>query len=148
MPWLKKPNKKERPRRKQLTEERKIAAGLYNTPTWRQLRTDTVRRLPCCAVCLCRLSGAVLTMAQEVHHLEPILSGIDDAQRATLAYAPDNLVPLCRSCHRQIHTSGLRNVNKQQLWQILDALHSGATAAEMGEIVVRILMNDNGKKEF
>lgn len=148
MPWLKRPNKKKLPRRKQLTEERKIAAGLYNTPTWRQLRTDTVRRLPYCAVCLCRLSGAVLTMAQEVHHLEPILSGIDDAQRATLAYAPDNLVPLCRSCHRQIHTSGLRNVNKPQLWQILDALHSGATAEEMGEIVVRILMNDNGKKEF
>lgn len=148
MPWLKKPNKKERPRRKQLTEERKIAAGLYNTPTWRQLRTDTVRRLPYCAVCLCRLSGAVLTMAQEVHHLEPILSGIDDAQRATLAYAPDNLVPLCRSCHRQIHTSGLRNVNKPQLWRLLDALHSGSSAEEMGSLVTKILMEDNGKKEF
>ena len=148
MPWLKKPNKKNGPRRKQLTEERKIAAGLYNTPTWRQLRTDTVRRLPYCAVCLCRLSGAVLTMAQEVHHLEPILSGIDDAQRATLAYSADNLAPLCRSCHRQIHTTGLRHVDEGRLWRLLDALHSGSSAEEMGALVTKILMEDNGKKEF
>ncbi len=139
MPWLKKAPKPRRSRRRD--ERKKIAARLYNKAAWRHLRASTMDRMPYCVACLCRVSGGRLTPAEEVHHLTPILSGMDEAQRADLAYAPDNVAPLCRRCHRLIHEQGLRGIDEARLWRLLDALHNGATTEEIGRIISEILGN-------
>lgn len=139
MPWLKKAPK---PRRSRCRDERKkIAARLYNKAAWRHLRASTMDRMPYCVACLCRVSGGRLAPAEEVHHLTPILSGMDEAQRADLAYAPDNVAPLCRRCHRLIHERGLRGIDEARLWRLLDAVHDGATTEEIGRIISEILGN-------
>lgn len=139
MPWLKKAPK---PRRSRCRDERKkIAARLYNKAAWRHLRASTMDRMPYCVACLCRVAGRRLAPAEEVHHLTPILSGMDEAQRADLAYAPDNVAPLCRRCHRLIHEQGLRGIDEARLWRLLDALHNGATTEEIGRIISEILGN-------
>lgn len=139
MPWLKKAPKP--PRSRKYDERKKIAARLYNKAAWRHLRASTMDRMPYCVACLCRVSGGRLTPAEEVHHLTPILSGMDEAQRADLAYAPDNVAPLCRRCHRLIHEQGLRGIDEARLWRLLDALHNGATTEEIGRIISEILGN-------
>lgn len=139
MPWLKKAPKP--PRSRCRDERKKIAARLYNKAAWRHLRASTMDRMPYCVACLCRVSGGRLTPAEEVHHLTPILSGMDEAQRADLAYAPDNVAPLCRRCHRLIHEQGLRGIDEARLWRLLDALHNGATTEEIGRIISEILGN-------
>jgi len=86
MPWLKKAPKPRRSRRRD--ERKKIAARLYNKAAWRHLRASTMDRMPYCVACLCRVAGRRLTPAEEVHHLTPILSGMDEAQRADLTSLP------------------------------------------------------------
>lgn len=139
MPWLRKAPKPRRSRRRD--ERKKIAARLYNKAAWRHLRASTMDRMPYCVACLCRVAGRRLTPAEEVHHLTPILSGMDETQRADLAYAPDNVAPLCRRCHRLIHEQGLRGIDEARLWRLLDALHNGATTEEIGRIISEILGN-------
>ncbi len=137
MPWLKKAPKPRRSRRRD--ERKKIAARLYNKAAWRHLRASTMARMPYCVACLCLVAGRRLTPAEEVHHLTPILSGMDEAQRASLAYAPDNVAPLCRRCHRLIHEQGLRGIDEGRLWRVLDALHAGAATEDLGEIIAELL---------
>lgn len=141
MPWIKKPERKPS-RRWENRERKKEAAKLYNKMAWRNLRAETVARMPYCVLCLCRKEGARLTPAQEVHHLTPIMTGADDLQREVLAYSPDNVAPLCRSCHRLIHERGLRGIDETKLWNLLDALHGGADTAELGKMIAGI-MKDN-----
>ena len=149
MPWLKKPEKKARPKRwREEGERKRIAAKLYNKTAWRNLRASTVARMPYCVVCLCLKDGARITMAEEVHHLTPIMSGMDDDQRASLAYAVDNVAPLCRRCHRLIHERGLRGVDEERLWSLLDALHTGADNETLSRMTAELITGSNGEKDI
>lgn len=141
MPWLKKPPRRARTRSS--NEHKKIAGRLYNKSAWRRLRDDTLSRLPYCVVCLCRINEPMLRRAEQVHHLVPILSGMDDEQRAALAYAPDNVAPLCCRCHRQIHEQGLRGVDVERFYRILDALHSGVSVQTIGSLIAEINVKTN-----
>lgn len=63
---------------------------IYNSKLWGALRLDQLRRKPLCAYCL-ELGNIVA--ADTVDHIEPHRG--DDA----LAFDPDNLQSLCKSCH-------------------------------------------------
>lgn len=55
---------------------------------------------PLCAECE---RCGVVRLAQEVHHVIPVESVVTRGAMERLMYDPDNLVPLCRECHRAIH---------------------------------------------
>jgi len=61
--------------------------GLYNTAKWRSLRKRIITEAPYCVKC-----GANKNL--QVHHKIPPRGDED------LFYDIDNLVPICRSCHR------------------------------------------------
>ena len=112
---------------------------LIRTRRWRSLRAEILRRRPLCADCESR---GVYTPATEVHHIRP-LEGIADTERMkTLAYDPENLVPLCHECHRRRHEqlpthaqriaglgskgAGIRRArNKAEVDEIFEKLHRG-----------------------
>ena len=55
---------------------------------------------PLCEDCLER--GMVVAV-EEVHHIIPFMSGVDDAEKMALAVDPKNLVSLCHDCHLKRH---------------------------------------------
>lgn len=62
----------------------------YNTARWQRLRASVLAREPLCRECA---GHGVVTAAQVVDHITPVVDGGGDAR--------DNLQPLCASCHNQ-----------------------------------------------
>ncbi|WP_169980902.1 HNH endonuclease [Tautonia rosea] len=61
-----------------------------SSPRWRRLRAAILLDKPLCEDCEAK---GTTTPATEVHHIQ------SRARRPDLALDPDNLKPLCRSCH-------------------------------------------------
>jgi len=59
---------------------------------WRRLRRMVLAEQPLCRRCLER--GEV-RLAEHVHHLRPLVAGG--------THERDNLMPLCRKCHAEVH---------------------------------------------
>ena len=70
---------------------------IYNTPQWRKLRLAHLMQHPLCEQCL--IEGKT-KLAEEIHHIRPISSGI--------AFDPYNLMSLCVEHHHEIHKN-MRN---------------------------------------
>ena len=82
-------------------QRRKERQDIYNTKRWKDLRRLMVQEHPLCEDCLKR---GVLTPTDEVHHLKsPFRKGLTPEEKERLAYDPNNLVCLCRSCHIKRH---------------------------------------------
>lgn len=73
---------------------------LINCYTWQQIRAKKLHECPLCERCT---SKGRVTAAEEVHHVIPIESGFGPEEMARLAYSPDNLMAVCRRCHRELH---------------------------------------------
>lgn len=73
------------------------ARRIRSTQRWRSVRASVLARAPLCADPLGehRAAGRVV-VAEEVHHRLPL------EDRPDLAFALDNLMPLCRRCHEAI----------------------------------------------
>lgn len=145
MPWIKKAAPKPRTRRPDGLRK-KEAAAIYNKQAWKRLRAAVVERMPWCVACLCRRESPALTIAEEVHHLRPIMAGQGRDARLRLAYDPGNLCPLCRSCHRLLHLQGLKGIDTDAFRTVLDTLHEGATPERMAETVTTILERSESEK--
>lgn len=131
MPYLKRPLKRVR----KPTPYKRAAMKYYAHPGWRRLRAETLSRLPWCVMCLCRSPLRMVT-AQEVHHLHPIQSGGTDDARTALALDPDNVCPLCRRCHSELHSKGIsEEIDMDFFSTMLQALHQGCGSHELGVMI-------------
>lgn len=75
------------------------AASFYNSKAWRNLREVIMARdARLCQDCL---RNGIFTPAEEVHHITPLTpQNITDPR---VALSGDNLISLCRECHRKRH---------------------------------------------
>ena len=98
MPTIKRIARKPDSRKK--TGRNKVYFDLLNTRRWRNLRAAYLAEHPLCEDCI---EAGRTTPAEEVHHVEEILSGEDYEEMAALAYDPANLRALCADCHHARH---------------------------------------------
>ena len=75
------------------------AISLYKSKRWQQVREYCMTRDH--RLCQDCLKKGRYTPAEEVHHIIPLTPlNIDDA---SISLNPENLVSLCRECHRERH---------------------------------------------
>lgn len=73
---------------------------IYNSERWRKLRAWKFSRNPLCEQCLER---GRTTPAEDIHHKQSFMSTDDPVLRNELAYNYENLVSLCKKCHKEKH---------------------------------------------
>lgn len=103
MPYIQKMKKKPRDYTKR--GKNKEIAAIYNTSTWKDLRTSYIMEHPLCEVCL---KKGLTVPSEEVHHIKYISSGTNNLEMQDIAYNPDNLIALCTECHHKIHNNQLK----------------------------------------
>lgn len=97
MAWIQKPKrKKQEYNRLQIHETHKF----YNNNTWRKLRQSYLMEHPVCEDCL---KENKVVLAEEIHHIKPILTGKTELEMMTLAFDSNNLTALCKKCHQLRH---------------------------------------------
>jgi 5-methylcytosine-specific restriction protein A len=74
---------------------------VYNSSIWRNLRITKLKNDPLCEMCK---SKGKLTLAIDVHHIIPISSTNDIQQKKALGFDYNNLMSLCKDCHKEIHS--------------------------------------------
>lgn len=102
MPYINKIQRKpkaEKPLPKE-TENKELRKKLYNTTQWRKLRDVVMKSNPLCAECLKK--GKVVA-AEDIHHIKSPFNYREGTINWTLAYDEQNLEPLCKQCHQEIH---------------------------------------------
>ena len=77
----------------------------YNN-LWTILRNSYLMEHPLCERCL--LDGKIVA-AQEVHHIKRILEGKDELEQKEIMLDSNNLMALCRDCHKKIHNAMRKN---------------------------------------
>ena len=90
------PNKKKNNSKK----NNKNHSYVYNTRTWRKLRTYYLSKNPLCE--MCKNEGKI-TLGDDVHHKTPISLGNTREQKIELGYDINNLMTLCKKHHKYIH---------------------------------------------
>ena len=74
---------------------------LINTRRWQYLRLQALSKSNyLCAVCL---ENDITTPAEEVHHVTPVQTGSTFEQMKRLCYDPNNLLAVCKECHKNEH---------------------------------------------
>ncbi len=79
---------------------------------WKRLRMQYLSRHPLCEKCL---EEGRTRVAQEVHHIVPLLSTQSEETMRHLAYDPWNLQALCHDCHREIHEKMASHFTKESI---------------------------------
>lgn len=97
MPTIYKPRKK--PQNKS-GDDYRLRQSIYQTARWRTLRLVKLADAPLCE--RCAQNGKVVP-AVDVHHIKSFTSTDDPIERKRLAYDYDNLMSLCKECHRDVH---------------------------------------------
>lgn len=96
MPYLPKSFK-----RKEVKKDTKDTyQNYYNSRKWRSLRESKLKYNPLCEI---HNYDGETAMATEVHHIQKISNGRNDAERKHLAYDYDNLMSICGACHTKLH---------------------------------------------
>lgn len=98
MPTINKPTKRRNDYKKH--GDNAIVARIYNSQNWVKLRNAYLMQHPLCEECLAK---GIVTKAEEVHHIKPILTGNNELEMQTLAYDGNNLKSLCSKCHHELH---------------------------------------------
>lgn len=78
---------------------RDFAKTFYRTQAWRDVRDYCMHRDS--FLCQDCLAEGRYTPAEEVHHIIPLTP--ENIHSPSIALNPDNLVSLCRSCHKARH---------------------------------------------
>lgn len=81
-------------------EYSKDKAKYYNSKGWKTLRQQKLLDQPLCELCMVR---GMTKPAQEVHHGIKFYDQLDDNMKKMLLLDYDNLVSVCKSCHKHIH---------------------------------------------
>lgn len=75
-------------------------AKYYGRKEWRQLRNRIIRENPLCYDCY---NKGIIKAAEEVHHVKPFMKTQSERLRLELLLDEDNLVCLCKECHKKRH---------------------------------------------
>lgn len=82
--------------------ENLIHSTVYNTTAWKKLRIDYLSLHPVCERC-------DKCLAIDVHHKTEISTGKNESEYKQLGFDANNLMALCRQCHKEIHN---KNFNR------------------------------------
>lgn len=77
----------------------------YNN-LWTILRNSYLMEHPLCEKCL--LDNKIVA-AEEVHHIKPILKGENELEQREIMLDSNNLMALCRDCHKKMHNAMRKN---------------------------------------
>lgn len=100
MPTLNKPKRTHSTAYKKYGQQADIQK-IYNTSIWKKLRQGYISQHPLCESCLLENK---ITPAYDVHHIREISNGRTILEMQDIAYDSNNLMSLCRECHRKIHS--------------------------------------------
>lgn len=75
------------------------AESFYNSGTWHKMRDYIIKRDQ--YLCQDCLKKGLYVPAEEVHHIIPL--DPDNITDPEITLGEDNLISLCRECHRQRH---------------------------------------------
>lgn len=78
---------------------KEFAKGFYRTKAWQSVRNFVMSRDG--RLCQDCLAKGKITAAEEVHHIIELTP--DNINDPSVALNPDNLVSLCRECHKLRH---------------------------------------------
>lgn len=93
---------------------------LMNSPEWRALRAEKLRRNPYCEI---HESYGVKIPATCIHHIKEVESGQTEEESRELCYNIDNLQSLCVKCHNGIHNQKKYNTVEAQKKRRQDKLN-------------------------
>lgn len=99
MPTINRLPKKPHSPRKDRSKE--IYDKAYNTRLWRQVREQVLKRDQ--YLCQRCLENGIVRPAEQVHHITPLSTFVDDADLHDLLTDQDNCISLCRECHEKEH---------------------------------------------
>lgn len=74
-------------------------ADYYNSTEWKHVRKEKLEEQPLCVACM---AYGRQTPATDVHHIIKFYDQDDDIKNVLLT-DKDNLVCLCKECHKDIH---------------------------------------------
>ena len=98
-------------RREYYNKHMEEAAQMYDND-WYNLRNAYIAEHPLCEI---HEKFGVIKPAEEVHHKRIISSGYDKDAMRSLTLNENNLMSLCKSCHRQLH-----KIAKERQLQYID----------------------------
>lgn len=113
--------------RNEHTPNRDLRRKAYGSTEWRKLRDWYMKQHPICEECL---KNGKVTPAEDIHHVKsPFLKG--EINWALLLDA-DNLKPLCKRCHANLHNKQLGHISPQDvIKQLEDLLNENITDEEI-----------------
>lgn len=77
-----------------------VSQKIYNSQKWKKLRDAYIAEFPLCQSCL---EKGKITPAEEVHHVQPFLTGQTQQEIEALAFEWNNLMSVCHQCHVELH---------------------------------------------
>lgn len=81
---------------------------LVNSTKWRNIRNEMIKKYPLCQVCGRKLSECV-------HHIKPLENYTNNFPlMEELAYSKENLMCLCRECHKNLHLEMKLHKNQKE----------------------------------
>lgn len=93
-------NKKQVKQRATPTQAAAMRRKVYNSQRWRDLRMLKFTYNPLCE--LCQREGRV-ALADDIHHIRSFNDAASMSEALFLAYDYDNLMSLCKQCHKRLH---------------------------------------------
>lgn len=111
---------------------------LIGSKKWKRLRLLYLQKHPLCEICL---REGRTTIAQEVHHVKPVSSGRNEAEKRMLAYSTDNLQALCEKCHRKVH-------EEMQSWTRISKKRRNEKIMQFTEDFLREWVDGDGKENL
>ena len=85
--------------------------SMIQSPEWRRLRNLYLMDHPLCERCL--KEYAIYTIADCVHHIQPVEDARSQTEQKQLMFNPNNLMALCTHCHHEIHNTKGYHTNAQ-----------------------------------
>lgn len=100
-------------KKQQIIQEPNISQIVYNSNKWKKLRELYYSKQPLCEQCL---EHGIITPAEQIHHIQPFLTGKTYEEKMQLAYDYNNLMSVCKQCHSDIHKelNELKRQNKDK----------------------------------
>ena len=90
------------------------AASFYSGREWKHLREEVQRRDH--RLCVDCLKKGLIVPAEEVHHIEELTP--ENINDESVALNPDNLVCLCRECHKIRHGARKKRYKVDELGRV------------------------------
>jgi 5-methylcytosine-specific restriction protein A len=82
------------------TTKKREYQEIYQDKRWKKLRRLKMVNNPLCERCEAK---GITRKTDEVHHVIPFDRGINNEERAELAFDYNNLMSVCFDCHEELH---------------------------------------------